>query len=189
MLSFYLSLLETEEEKQKMTEIYEKYKYYSIFIAKKLLDNHEDAEDATHAAFIEIIKRKDKYFAMECSDFRASLVVIVKNKAIDILRLKKKEDVNGADPLEDIKDDAPSVEEILSYQEEYDLLRKALNEIAPSYNNILTLKYFEDLSNGEIAEILQTNKKNVEVMLYRAKKSLLNALDKMKGASDETARL
>lgn len=189
MLSFYLSLLETEAEQQKMTEIYEQYRYYCIFIAKKLLTNHDYAEDATHAAFIEIIKRKDKYFSMECSDFRASLVVIVKNKAYDILRLRKKESADDADSIGDIVDDAPSAAEILSYQEEYDLLRKALKEITPSYSNILMLKYFEDMSNSEIAEILQTNKKNVEVMLYRAKTSLRNTLNKMKGGANEATRL
>lgn len=189
MLSFYLSLLETEEEKKKMTEIYEQYRYYCIFIAKKLLDNHEDAEDAAHSAFIEIIKHKQKYFALECSDFRASLVVIVKNKAIDILRRRKKESADGADALGDVADDAPSAVEILSYQEEYNLLRKALKNITPSYSNVLTLKYFEDMSNAEIADTLDTNKKNVEVMLYRAKLSLRKELEKLKGASNEASRL
>jgi len=185
VLTIYLSMLETEEEKKKMADIYEQYRYYCIFIAKKLLENHEDAEDATHSAFIEIIKRKEKYFAMECSDFRASLVVIVKNKAIDILRRKKKESVGMTEPLEDVEDNKPSISEILSVQEEYDLLRAALKKIAPSYSNILTLEYFEDLSIPEIAERLDKNKKNVEVTLYRARISLRETMEKMKGNPDD----
>lgn len=189
MLQLYISLLETEEEKQKMTEIYEQYKYYCIFIAKKLLTSPDDAEDATHAAFLEIIKHKKKYFTLGCSDFRASLVVIVKNKAYDILRLRKKERAEDADSLDDMPDDIPSVEDILSIQEEYDLLRTALKKLTPSYNQILTLKYFENLSNAEIADELDTNKKNVEVMLYRAKISLRKALIELKGEPNELTKL
>ena len=185
MLPLYLSLLETEEEKQKMTQIYDQYKYYCVYIAKKLLTNHDDAEDATHAAFIEIIKRKEKYFALKRSDFRAALVVIVKNKAYDILRLRKKEGATAADLADDIADDTPSALEILLHDEDYDLLRSALKELTPSYSNILLLKYFEDMSNSEIAEALQTNNKNVEVRLYRAKNRLRQTIERMKGASNE----
>lgn len=190
MLALYISLLDTDEEKQKMSEIYEKYRYYCIYIAKKLVENSADAEDATHMAFLEIIKDKKKYFAMECSDFRAVLVVIVKNKAIDILRERKRQRAKDDEPLGDnIKDEAPSVVELLSSQEDYDMLRKALKELSPSYNQVLTLKYFEDLCNAGIAEALNTNKKNVEVLLYRAKVSLRKAMDKMKGEANELTKL
>lgn len=189
MLSYYISILETEEEKKKMTEIYEEHRQYCVFIAKKLLNNLDDAEDATHAAFMEIIKHKNKYLALRCSDFRALLVVIVKNKAYDILRLRKKERADDTDMIGYTADDTPPVDEVIINFEEYELLREALKKLAPSYNNILTLKYFEDKSNSEIAENLQTNNKNVEVMLYRAKNSLRKTLAKMKGTSDETTRV
>ncbi len=189
MLSFFKSLIETEEEKQKMADIYEEYRYYCIYIAKQLLRNHDDAEDATHAAFLEIIARKEKYFAMECSDFRASLVVIVKHKAIDILRQHKKENVDDVDPIDDLTAIVPSADEIVAIQEEYNMLRKALKELSPSYDNILTLKYFEGYNNSEIANILHTKKKNVEIALYRAKTSLRIKLNKMEGDSNGTPRL
>lgn len=189
MLSFYLSILENEEDQQKMTDIYEKYKYYCIYIANIMLHGLTDAEDATHAAFMEIIKHKGKYFAMECSVFRAHLVVIVKRKAIDIIRLRKKESAHDEDSLSNTPDEDISIEYDLLHKEEYELLRKALKELTPSYSNILTMKYFEDLSNAEIADALQTNKKNVEVKLTRARISLRKALLKIKGAADETTRV
>jgi DNA-directed RNA polymerase specialized sigma subunit, sigma24 homolog len=90
MLALYLSILDTDAERDKMTSIYEHNHLFCISIAMKVTGNMAMAEDAVHNAFLEIIKRKEKYFALDGSVLRASLVIIVKNKSIDLLRERKK---------------------------------------------------------------------------------------------------
>ncbi len=84
MLAFYISMLETEQERDKMTEIYEEHRHALLKYALKITrHNQAMAEDAVHNAFISIIKDKEKYFHLDSRDFRFSSVIIVKNKCIE----------------------------------------------------------------------------------------------------------
>ena len=60
-LTIYLSMLDTEQERKKMTDIYEEYKYALLHYAMKIMRNQDMAEDAVHNAFISIIQKKQKY--------------------------------------------------------------------------------------------------------------------------------
>ena len=181
MLSFYLSMLETEEDRKTMTHIYEKYNKFCIYIANEILKNHDDAEDAAQAAFMEIIKKKDKCFAMAPLDLRAYLAATAKNKAIDIYRLRKKESATDYEITPDSKNENSSLEDLILTQEDYELLRKALKQIPIQYEDILALMYYEKLSYVEIGERLGITTKNVETRLYRARNSLREILLEMKG--------
>ena len=177
MLALYLSILDTDAERDKMTSIYEDNHLFCISIAMKITGNMSMAEDAVHNAFIEIIKRKEKYFALDGSVLRASLVIIVKNKSIDLLRERKRiadDPIDGVDGYPDTNE-FPVLEQ-LSARESYESLRKAVDSLGDIHKAILRMKYFEDLSNSEIAERLGITNKHVETRLYRAKEFLKKAL-------------
>ena len=73
LLTVYLSMLDTEQERKKMTDLYEEHKYTLLHYAMKIIRNQEMAEDAVHNAFISIIKKKEKFFYLDCRDFRRSV--------------------------------------------------------------------------------------------------------------------
>ena len=73
LLSIYISMLDTEQERQKMTDLYEEHKYALLNYAMTILRNQDMAEDAVHNAFISIIKKKEKYLNLDCRDFRRSV--------------------------------------------------------------------------------------------------------------------
>ena len=59
-----------------------------------------------------------------------------------------------------------------------DLIAAATGMYVAFYSQILYLKFFEDLSNAQIAVILRKNKRQVENLLYQAKQSLKSQLHK-----------
>nr|WP_244969169.1 sigma factor [Tissierella praeacuta] len=89
MLTLYLSMLDNEQERKKMTDLYKEHKYVLLRYAIKITCNQSMAEDAVHNAFISIIEKKEKYLKLDCMYFRRSAVIIVRNKCIDILRKQK----------------------------------------------------------------------------------------------------
>ena len=89
MISIYLSMLDTEQERKKVRELYEEHKYALLHYAIKIIKNQDMAEDAVHNAFISIIEKKEKYLKLNCRDFRRLAVIIVRNKCIDMLRKQK----------------------------------------------------------------------------------------------------
>ena len=52
----YLAMIDSPEDQLKFERIYEKYRYLMLHVAKQILQNHHDAEDAVHQAFISIIE-------------------------------------------------------------------------------------------------------------------------------------
>ena len=57
----YLQMIENEEEKLKFIQIYEKYKDLMLYVAKHILGNDADAEDAVHEAFLASLKHLHKF--------------------------------------------------------------------------------------------------------------------------------
>ena len=58
LLTLYLSMLDNEQERKKMTDLYEENKYVLLRYALKITGNQSMAEDAIHNAFISIIEKK-----------------------------------------------------------------------------------------------------------------------------------
>ena len=60
MLSIYLSMVETEEEKDLVTELYNTYKQILFNVSMSILHNTADAEDAVQETFVRIISNLSK---------------------------------------------------------------------------------------------------------------------------------
>lgn len=179
MLSFYLAALETDEERQKMTEIYNEYKDLMARVAFKYSASQDEIEDAVHDSFVEIIKQKETLFPMPCRVLRRYIVSIVRSKCVDRFR---KDSLLKQEPL-DTHDDstavgALSLDEILINQEKYEWLSEALLEIDETSRIILELKYSSNLSYVEIAEKMGITPKYVDTRLMRAKERLRRALER-----------
>lgn len=56
MLFFYLSALDTQEERTKFEDIYKKYGKLMKYVAYNILRDDSLAEDAVHNAFLKLMK-------------------------------------------------------------------------------------------------------------------------------------
>lgn len=172
-------MLETEQERNKMTEIYEEHRHALLLYALKITRNQAMAEDAVHNAFISIIKEKEKYINLDCRDFRLSAVIIVRNKCIDLLR-KEKPYVNiNMDNLEIFLEskDKP-VEEQVAISFDYAAIRKHMERIDEISRQVLIMKYVLGMSYKEIGERLNMTPKHVDTRILRAKEKVRKLAEK-----------
>lgn len=180
MLAIYITMLETEEEKKKMTEVYEEHKHALLLYALKVTGyNQAMAEDAVHNAFISIIKEKEKYLYLDSKNFRFLAVSIVRNKCIDLLR-KEKPYVDI--PIEELeiylKSEDTSIEDKAVISSEYDLIRKHLSSIDEISRQVLIMKYALDMSYKEIGERLCISIDNIGIRILRAKEKVRKLVEK-----------
>ena len=68
MLAIYLSMLETNEEKNQFEQLYIKYKQDMYAVAYGILKNKEDAEDAVHQSFLKIADTFSKDSHIPCPE-------------------------------------------------------------------------------------------------------------------------
>lgn len=182
MLFIYMSMMDTEEERRKIADIYEQHKYACLKIALKITNNQSMAEDAVHNAFLSIIKKKEKYLGLSCRDFRSLIVIIVKNKCLDLLKAGKKFSSTPVDEMEeelssnDIPVDIQVIEQI-----DFDKLRKYMEKLDDISKQVLDMKYMLGMSYKEIGEELGMTPKHVDTRIMRAKAKVRKMLESEMG--------
>lgn len=167
-LIIYLQMLETQEEKQNFSEIYEENRGLMYYVANNILGDSYDAEDAVHQAFLALARNFKKYSHNERPQMRALLVVIVERKAIDMLRARR--------PAAEY-DDAVSGLEIPVPGEGN--LSDAMARLPAHYRQALLLRYDNGYSAVEVAQLLDLTPSNARKLIYRAKKALRRLMDEM----------
>lgn len=177
MFFIYLMTIEDEEERRRIEDLYYKYRYQCLHLAKSYTKDDDEAEDMVQETFVRIIKHKDEYLKLNCSDFEALLVTIVKNLGIDEYRRRKKVANAVRRHEEIIMSRAMPTETKVILQEE---LRTVLEELHKYDEDIQLIMYYKSLliPTKIIAEMLDMPYKTVETKIYRVRKELK---EKIKG--------
>lgn len=175
----YLSVLDTQEEKEKFTEIYEHYQHFCWYVANGILSDEHLAEDAVQETFLALTRHLDKVEWVESAKTRKFLMTIVKSKAIDILRKKKGESGLSTEELQyDIPDEKTDLLSSYISMENYNQLVSCVLELDEIYRVVFEYKYIHQLSEQEIADLLNVSTKVVSVRFYRARKKLQEMIQK-----------
>jgi RNA polymerase sigma-70 factor (ECF subfamily) len=138
-------------------------------------ENETTAEDIT----IETFSKAFDKIAMYNSEFQFNtwLIAIAKNVHIDLLRKKKASlfiEITDKENHQayNIADTSPSAEDELITEQNLSLLLQYIKELKPHYQEVIQLRYFQELSYQEIATKIDEPLSNVKVKLLRAKKLL-----------------
>lgn len=176
MLSFYLNLLDTPEEKSRFEQLYLAYRQDMYAVAYSILHNSYDAEDAVHQAFLAIANNFRKISGIPCQEIKGYIVIIIRNTSINIYNSNKRrfERSSGID------DCGASVE--VDYFERFDLedLKNAISGLPQIYKDIIYLHFLEGFTVKEISKMLDISKEAVWKRIERAKKLLKSILEEGK---------
>ncbi len=141
----------------------------------KRTNNDYEAEDITirsfSKAFDKIASYDPKY------TFKTWLITISKNIHIDLIRKRNASIASyttsdTTDAVYRIADDTPTPEDRLITKQNLAQLLRHIKKLKPHYQEVINLRYFQELSYKEIAEVLEEPMNNVKVKLLRAKKLL-----------------
>lgn len=173
MLSFYLTLIDTEEEKSKFEQLYLTYRQMMFFVAKQILEDSYLAEDAVHQTFLKIIDHFDKIGEIDCPKTRGFIVTIVQNQSIDLYRKRKRQEARSFDEISyqfaDNKDSDGQIEALNPVAE-------AITKLPVHLAAVIRLRYSQGYSPKEIAKILDISEQNVYKRIQRAKEQLSTIL-------------
>jgi RNA polymerase sigma-70 factor (ECF subfamily) len=183
MLMFYLAALDTEEDKRTFEDIYTRYEIVALRVALRVShNNHAIAEDAVQNAFMQIIKDWEKFLETPCDKWRSRIVIIVKNKTIDIMRKEKK--FVPLDDYSELSDGEPDLSVVFERKDDAEFLRTCVAKLPDIYKVPIQLRYFHGLNNSEIATVLGITPHNATVRISRAL-TLLCEIVKKEGADNQ----
>jgi RNA polymerase sigma-70 factor (ECF subfamily) len=147
----------------------------------KRTQNENDAEDITIQAFSKAFDKIHTY--NNDYKFKTWLITISKNIHIDLVRKEKNsisQIITNAHDEEfyEILDESPSPEDKLITEQNLAKLLRDIKKLKPHYQEVINLRYFQELSYKEISKELDEPMNNVKVKLLRAKKLLAEIIRK-----------
>ena len=162
-----------ESKNEIFKEIYEvNFTYVYSFIFSRVAGNKDAIEDIVQETFISAMKTFDNFKGT--SSYRTWLCGVAKNKILNYYRKNlAKDKINYSDDLNYIKGDT-DIESIIINSESRINILKTLGKLKPIYTYVITLKYLDDYSINEIAEILCKTPKAIDGILQRARSSFQN---------------
>lgn len=137
------------------------------------VNDENQAEDITIQTFAIAFDKLNLYDSEY--NFKTWLLTISKNLQIDEMRKKKTFTVYLDEENEstyNISDDTPSPEDLLIIEQNLAQLLIHIKQLKPHYQNVINLRYFQELSYKEIALQLGEPINNVKIKILRAKKLL-----------------
>lgn len=149
----------------------------------KRTENETDTEDIAIETFSKAFDKIATYNPE--FQFNTWLIAIAKNVHIDMLRKKKStifvEITDEEDQLAyTIADTTPSIEDALIIEQNLSRLLQFIKELKPHYQEVIQLRYFQEMSYQEISEQLDEPLSNVKIKLLRAKKLLAEIIESKK---------
>ncbi|EKD24145.1 MAG: RNA polymerase ECF-subfamily sigma factor [uncultured bacterium] len=158
--------------------LYDKYHEQIYRFVYLKVSHREEAEDITHHVFLNAWQNmgtyRDKGFP-----FSSLLYQIARNKVIDHYRTKKTtldiEDLNEAE----IPRHESTVEDSLHFQFQVTTVKTAIKQLKQEYQDIIIMRYVEELTPSEIARILKKPETTIRVLQHRAIKQLKALLNEL----------
>lgn len=146
--------------------------------AKKILSDHEKAEDVSQEIWMKVVKLAPNYRGE--GFFKAWVMTMTRNTCLNILR--KDQRLSFKDDVSDVIEQGASLDDDFEkkMQQSFNLeiIKEALNELPEMQKLTLTLLITEELSYEEIAKEYDLSVSATKSLIFRARKSLQEKLKK-----------
>lgn len=106
------------------------------------------------------------------------LYMVGRSRALDYLKHRKTIRFVELSEANEISDDSASLEEMVLADERKRLIHGAIGQLPEEMRVAVHLVYFEEMTYEETAKVMKKNRKQVDNLLYRAKKALRITLEK-----------
>ncbi len=160
-------------------ELYDLYieKIYRFVYFK--INSKEEAEDIVSNVFLKVWSYLIEYTEKEVESFSGLIYRVARNAVIDFYRERGARQYEPVEVLENIPVEEKGYSKAETDQE-VERVMQAIKKMKQDYQEMLLLKYVDELSTAEIAKILNRSQINVRVTLHRAMKKLQEEVERSK---------
>ena len=166
-----------EDDRAFMVRLYVDYRWLMYKVALSVVREPQLAEDMVSQTLCEMIDNLEKIRAVDCCKLRGYIVSFVRNVSVDFVRKRDRQGkyffLTGEEAEVSAED---SMDENLIRMAEIDALKRGLARLSENDRLLLTMKYFDGLSDEEIAARLGVAKASVRTYLMRARNRLCQRL-------------
>ncbi|MBR0686737.1 RNA polymerase sigma factor [Bradyrhizobium manausense] len=143
-------------------------------IALRIVGNAADAEDVVQDTMLKIWSHRGRWQHGRAK-FSTWLYRVISNRCIDLRRKPRNENVEA---VPEVADGQPGAVELIERNELNGMLELAMQRLPEQQRIAVIFSYHENMSNGEIAQVMDTTVAAVESLLKRGRQQLRQLLRK-----------
>ena len=143
-------------------------------IALRIVGNAADAEDVVQDTMLKIWSHRGRWQHGRAK-FSTWLYRVISNRCIDLRRKPRTENV---ETVPEVADGQPDAADIIERNELNSMLEIAMQRLPEQQRIAVIFSYHESMSNGEIAQVMDTTVAAVESLLKRGRQQLRQLLRK-----------
>lgn len=149
-------------------------------ICYRMLQNREEALDATQETFLTVFRKADRYKAQAA--FSTWLYRVAVNTCYDQLRRKKRKRADSLPESYDPPD--PSAGDAFESIEVRPDIERALDDLSPEFRSAVVLVDMQGLSLDQASDTLDIPTGTMKSRLFRARKQLARSLGNLRADSE-----
>ena len=147
-----------------------------VFFIDGFVHDAHAAEDIAIDTFSDLVVHRHRY------NFKVSLktylYMVGRSRALDYIKHRKVIDFVELSEVHALTDESATLEEMVLSSERKRLIHAAIARLPEDMRVVVHLIYFEEMTYEEAAKVMKKNRKQVDNLLYRAKKELRIILGK-----------
>jgi RNA polymerase sigma-70 factor, ECF subfamily len=173
-----------KRDKNAFIEAYDLYADDIYRFAFFKIGNTEEAKDLTSAVFLKVWNYAQSQGLDESKSLRAFIYKTARNLIIDHYRQLREIEIrldNGENSLLGmLADEKQNLEHQAEVLSDMDLVRAGLGELKDEYREIILMRFVDELSFAEIAEVTGKTTSSVRIQAFRALQALKELLGEKK---------
>ncbi len=174
MISAALAILETDEQRNELSEIYERNVLNFYKIAFQHLHNKHNAEDAIQDAFMAIANNPDAFFSIQNDKRIPYINAIIRNTSRKIWNKKNLTEECETELDDNLIDDSICLDEIIVSECSCEEIYNFIDTFPDTTKTAIYFRIHLDMKYSDIAKVLgiseEAAKKRVERAMLKIKK-------------------
>lgn len=181
-----ISNIENTDERELVQKLFFTYARRVKALARYILKNDADAEDALHNVFLNIIKYRRKFMQIDRDETERLIVIYTRSVCFNMRKHRYKiafiptgnAEIDEDGDMTDMEfaDETDILGELVE-KENRSILAAAINALGTPAREIVLLKFYEEMSNVEIADMLGLNASTVGTVLQRSLQKLRKRME------------
>jgi len=156
-------------KREEFEEIVHRFEVPLLQYAQRITGDREQARDVVQETFVKFQRNG----ALRREDEPATwLFTVCRNAALNVCRKERRIMYVGEEIIEGRESDQPMPFDRLEQKEAAGFLLRIVGTLPPRQQEVIQLKFQNDLSYQQIADIMQTTANNVGVLIHTALKTL-----------------
>jgi RNA polymerase sigma-70 factor (ECF subfamily) len=168
-------------DQEAFAQLVEAYKGPVYNLAYRMLGDSGAAEDAAQETFLRAYTRLNSYDPSR--KFSSWILSIASHYCIDRLRRRHGRNVSmeGIQSSRWIPDERPEPEQEILGTERGQTIQAVLDQLPPQYREVIILRYWQELSYVEMAELTRSTESAIKSRLHRARQMVAALLAEQGG--------